>query len=182
MDRLFVYHIFGTPPQLKTWLRDPASYELEVRGLTEHPLDISLEVLRTDYEAVERDVVLQCMTNVHWGRIRVRGVRLADIVARAGTSPGAEKLLIRGGDGFTSDLWLREILASPEDFLLAYEINGHTVDPDHGYPLRVVSETRYGYKWCKWVVSIEFSGRDALGHYEGKRGWSDEGLRGRPIT
>jgi len=182
VNRLFVYHIFGEPAELQEWLRDPGTYSLRVGGLAARELSLTLEELQSDFPAVEREVILQCMTNGHWGRVRVRGARLGDIIQKANPHSGARKVLITGGDGFTSDLWLREIEESPDNFLLAWEINGDPLDQDHGYPLRVVSETRYGYKWCKWAVSIEITDQDVKGHYEGRRGWSDEGLRGQPVT
>lgn len=181
LDRLFTYHIFGEPEELQTWRRDPSAYRLRVGGLVSQPLDLTLQNLRS-FELVEATVVLQCTTNVHWGRLKVRGVPLAAIVRRAGASHEARKLAIRGADGFGSDLALDEILAEPARFLLALEMNGAAVPADHGYPVRVVSEGKYGYKWCKWVTSIELTDRDFKGHYEGRRGWSDAGTRGTRVT
>lgn len=181
LDRLFTYHIFGEPEMLETWRRDPSLYRLRVGGLVRETLELTLQDLRS-FDLVEATVVLQCTTNVHWGRIRVRGVPLAAVVSRAGPSPKARKLAIRGADGFTSDLALDELLTEPERFLLALEMNGAAVPAEHGYPVRVVSEGKYGYKWCKWVTSIEVTDRDVKGHYEGRRGWSDAGTRGTRVT
>jgi DMSO/TMAO reductase YedYZ molybdopterin-dependent catalytic subunit len=181
ISRLFTYHIFGEPVELDAWRRDPSSYRLQVTGLVRRPLSLSLGDLRA-LDIVGATVVLQCTTNVHWGRLEVRGVPLAEVVRRAVPREGARKLAIRGADGFTSDLLLGEVLAEPPRFLLALEVNGADVTGEHGWPVRVVSEGKYGYKWCKWVVGVEVTDRDFKGHYEGRRGWSDAGTRGTRVT
>ena len=181
LDGLFTYHIFGEPRELPAWRRDPAGYRLRVSGLVTDELVLSLDDLR-GLPMVEADVVLQCMTNIHWGKIRVRGPSLDAVIRRAGAAQTARKLAIRGADGFTSDLGVEEVRAEPSRFLLALEMNGESVPDEHGFPVRVVSEGKYGYKWCKWVTGIELTDRDFRGHYELKRGWSDAGKRGTRVT
>ncbi len=48
---------------------------------------------------------------------------------------------------------------------LAYAINGQEI-PAHGYPLRLVSPGKYGYKWAKWVVRIELVPGSPMGYWE----------------
>jgi DMSO/TMAO reductase YedYZ molybdopterin-dependent catalytic subunit len=52
---------------------------------------------------------------------------------------------------------------------------------DHGFPVRLASDGKYGYKWPKWLVRVEAVDHDFKGHYEGKRRWSDKGTRGEPV-
>ncbi len=85
---LFVYHIFGLPRELPAWGRDPSSYALEVTGLVARPERLTLERLRTGFPPVVLETVLQCMTNVHWGRVEVRGARLLDLLETAGRRRG----------------------------------------------------------------------------------------------
>lgn len=54
--------------------------------------------------------------------------------------------------------------------------------PDHGFPLRLTADGKYGFKWCKWLTEVEVVDYDYKGHYEGKGGWSDAGTRGQPVT
>jgi DMSO/TMAO reductase YedYZ molybdopterin-dependent catalytic subunit len=61
-------------------------------------------------------------------------------------------------------------------------MNGEPLPGEHGYPLRLASVGRYGYKWCKWITRIELTDTDFRGHYEGRRGWSDRGMRGEPFA
>jgi len=178
---LFVYHIFGEPPALRTWLANPDAYRFELKGLVEAPRSFSARDIREEFEPVSAVVVLQCMTRVHWGRVEVKGARLFDIINSASPKPGSFKAAIFGGEGFTTDLFLEEIARQPERFLLAYEMNGRDLTADHGFPLRVVAEGKYAYKWCKWLTAIEIVDYDFRGHYEGVRRWSDKATRGEPV-
>lgn len=178
---LFVYHIFGLPRELSAWERDPAGYALEVTGLVGRPARLTLEGLRSGFPPVVMETVLQCMTNVHWGRVEVRGPRLLDVLEAAGLRPEAGKIGLRGAEGFTTDLSVADIRREPDRFLLAYEMNGAPLAPEHGFPVRIVADGRYAYKWCKWLTSIEAVDFDIKGHYEGVRGWSDAATRGVPV-
>ena len=146
---LFTYHIFGTPRDLDRWQADVDTYRLSITGLVQRGCEISVKQAREAYESVTGDMVIQCMTNIHWGRIRFTGARLVDVLDDIGLGEGATKLAIRGADGFATDLWLEEIREEPDAYLLAYEMNGEPIPPDHGYPLRVTADGKYGYKWCK---------------------------------
>lgn len=178
---LFTYHIFGTPRELRQWQKDVASYSLVIKGLVDSSVTLSLPQLRDLFEPVTADMVLQCMTNVHWGRIRFTGAMLLDVLNYAGLSEGARKVAFRGAEGFDTDLWIEEIRERPDAFLLAYAMNGEAFTPDHGFPLRLTADGKYGFKWCKWLTEIEVVDHDYKGHYEGKRGWSDAATRGRPV-
>ena len=179
---LFSYHIFGSPRELRQWQEDTTSYSLSIKGLVDSPAKLSLTQIRELFEPVTADMVLQCMTNVHWGRIRFTGARLLDALDYAGLSEGARKIAFRGGERFDTDLWIEEIRERPDAFLLAYAMNDEPLAPDHGFPLRLTADGRYGFKWCKWLTEIDVIDYDYKGHYEGTRGWSDAGIRGRPVT
>ena len=88
----------------------------------------------------------------------------------------------RTARGFDTDLRIDDIGDRPNAFLLAYEMNGEPLTGDHGFPIRMASEGKYGYKWCKWLTEVEAVDVDYKGHYEGKRRWSDAGTRGQPVT
>ena len=181
VEDLFVYHIFGYPPSLEEWRTRRESHRLEIKGLVGSPRSYSVKQIEEQFEPVSAAVVLQCMTRVHWGRVRVRGARLVDVIDSARPDSRAIKAAIFGGEGFTTDLFLDEIRKEPGRFLLAYEMNGRPLTSDHGFPLRIVAEGKYAYKWCKWLTAIEIVDYDFKGHYEGKRRWSDKATRGEPV-
>ena len=181
IEELFTYHIFGLPHELKRWQKDIHSYFLAITGLVYPPVQLSLSQVRDDFESVSTDIVLQCMTNVHWGRIRFTGTRLLDVLTYAGLSPEAYKIALHGADGFDTDLRIDEIQERPRAFLLAYAMNDVPLPPGHGFPLRMTADDKYGYKWCKWLIEVEVIAYDYKGHYEKRRGWSDEATRGQPV-
>ena len=181
IPELFTYHIFGEPRELDDWLRDPDSYSFAISGLVERPQKLTLAQIRGDFEEVSADMVLQCTTNVHWGRVRFTGPRLLDVLEAAGPTTEATKLAIYGADGFDTDLGLEEIRREPDAFLIAHRMNDEPITDDHGFPVRLTARGRYGYKWCKWLSEIEAVDHDYKGHYEGRRGWSDAGIRGESI-
>ncbi|MFD5704075.1 sulfite oxidase [Streptomyces lasiicapitis] len=100
------------------------------------------------------------------GTARWRGVRLADVLRRAGLSHRAVDVMPRGldDDYVTADgtnlgrvrrpLPLAKAL---DDVLLAYEMNGEPLPPDHGHPVRVLVPSWVGIASVKWVGDIEVS-------------------------
>ena len=180
LRNLFTYHIFGEPDDLAKWQDDPDSYAFTVKGGGRSE-QYALGGVKAAFEHVATTMILQCMTMVHWGRIKIRGVRLADVLSQTGVRDGARKIAVFGADGYSMDLFYDEVVQEPDRFLLAWEMNDEPLEPDHGFPLRVVSQGKYGFKWCKWVNTVEVTDKDFKGHYEGKRGWSDQGTRGEPV-
>ncbi|MGP2439304.1 sulfite oxidase [Streptomyces sp. JW3] len=100
------------------------------------------------------------------GTARWRGARLADVLRRAGLGPAAVDVLPRGldADYVTADgtglgrvrrpLPLAKAL---DDVLLAYEMNGEPLPPDHGHPVRVLVPSWIGIASIKWVGDIQVS-------------------------
>jgi DMSO/TMAO reductase YedYZ molybdopterin-dependent catalytic subunit len=63
--------------------------------------------------------------------------------------------------------------AEDEQALLAYELNGQPLPPNHGFPLRAILPGVYGQKQPKWITGIKVTDREDLGPWELK-GWSRE--------
>jgi DMSO/TMAO reductase YedYZ molybdopterin-dependent catalytic subunit len=79
--------------------------------------------------------------------------------------------------GFTTNLPLADFLG--EDCLFAWKHNGQDLEPDHGYPLRLVIPRLYAWKSAKWVRGIELLEKDRAGFWEH---WDHGGyhMRGDP--
>ncbi|WP_369215057.1 sulfite oxidase [Streptomyces flavofungini] len=100
------------------------------------------------------------------GAARWRGARLSDVLRRAGLSRHAVDVMPRGldADYLTVDgtnlgrvrrpLPLAKAL---DDVILAYEMNGGPLPPDHGHPVRVIAPSWVGIASIKWVGDIEVS-------------------------
>jgi DMSO/TMAO reductase YedYZ molybdopterin-dependent catalytic subunit len=110
------------------------------------------------------------VTSVPWmlggiGVARWRGVRLADILDRAGITPDAVDVMPQGLDpdyvtGSVDYGHVRRpvpVAKALDDVILAYEMNGRPLPPDNGFPLRFICPSWIGVANVKWVGQIEVS-------------------------
>ncbi len=119
--------------------------------------------------SVTRAITLNCIEG--WSEhLLFKGVRIADIVKASTISKDVETVIFYAIDGYSSSLAYKYVLDN--DIMLAYEINGKKLDAERGFPLQVVAESKYGYKWVKWVTRIEFSDKPYEGYWE-KRGYDN---------
>jgi DMSO/TMAO reductase YedYZ molybdopterin-dependent catalytic subunit len=72
--------------------------------------------------------------------------------------------------GYSSSLKPEE--AFWDDVILAYEMNEVPLPKEHGYPIRLVCPRFFGYKWIKWLVTINVRTEEYIGLYP-SRGYSD---------
>ena len=79
--------------------------------------------------------------------------------------------------GWTTNLPIDDFFA--EDALFAFSNNGQPLEPDHGYPVRLVVPRLYAWKSAKWVRGVEFMEADRPGFWES---WDHGGyhMRGDP--
>jgi DMSO/TMAO reductase YedYZ molybdopterin-dependent catalytic subunit len=99
------------------------------------------------------------------------GVKLADLIAEAGIDAGADTVVFRCVDGYSTSLPLRFV--QERDILLAHKMNGVELPADRGFPFQVVAEDKWGYKWAKWVTAIELSDDPDFEGYWESRGYDN---------
>ena len=99
------------------------------------------------------------------------GVPVAALLERAGVAPGALHLMAHCYGDYTTNVPLDLALS---EGLLAHRQNGAELGKDHGWPLRLVVPSRYGWKSAKWVNGIEVMAEDAPGFWE-ERGYNNNG-------
>ncbi len=152
-------------------------YELKVTGLVETPLALAYEQV-LDREQYSKVVTLYCVEG--WdATILWEGVLLEDLLAEAGVQDDAVIAIFHAADGYTSSLTLDYIRENR--ILLAHKMNGVTLPPERGFPFQVVAESKWGYKWVKWVTEIElFADADYQGFWEA-RGYNNDGDLSGPI-
>ena len=170
LGRFRFYTITGNFPH-----RDRSVYKLEVKGLVERPLTLTYaEIVSMPKTKLQRD--FQCVTgwrvpNTHW-----TGVRLSDLLDRAGVKPEAKALHFVSFDGeYTESLTLTQ--ARRPDVLVAYELEDSPLSSDHGGPVRLYVAPMYGYKSCKWLESIELTAQVEPGYWE-QNGYDVDGWVG----
>lgn len=172
-DRFYVrWHLPSIPLAI-----DPAAFRLKVHGDVGQPLSLSLRDLLHDFPAIEIAAVNQCsgnsrgffnprVTGGEWangamGNALWRGVRLKDVLDRAGVGSGAIQVRFRGLDtgvlpktpNFMKSLALDH--ARDGEVMIAYEMNGQPLPLLNGFPLRLVVPGWYGTYWVKMLADIE---------------------------
>jgi DMSO/TMAO reductase YedYZ molybdopterin-dependent catalytic subunit len=184
----------------------PGDWRLRVGGLVDRELSLSLENLQSRPH-VRRIVTMECAGN---GRARLEprivsqpwiaeaigtgewgGVELAPLLREAGIGDGAVEMLFtgldRGIDGGVEQAYERSLSvdeALAGEALLAYELNGEPLPPQHGAPLRLVVPGWYGMTSVKWlervtVLDRPFDGYQQAHAYRFRRDDEDEG---EPVT
>lgn len=161
---------------------DAASWRLEVKGLVDRPLSLSLDDLKKR-KPREQTVTMECSGNGPNGGLifntRWKGTPLAPVLKEAGIKPegieavffaadsGTEK--IRGGEypqNFARSLAIKDALK--DDVLLCWEIDGQPLNKNHGAPLRLIVPGWYGVAWVKWLTRIEIHDRAFLSRFMGR--------------
>jgi DMSO/TMAO reductase YedYZ molybdopterin-dependent catalytic subunit len=167
---------------------DPDGWRLEVGGLVERELSLSLADVRAR-PAIEVVVTMECAGNgrAHlsprplsqpWlegavGTGRWRGVRVCDLLEEAGLREEPVEVVFAGLDRgiegehlqtYARSLAIEEALADGP--LLAYEVNGAPLPPQHGYPLRLVVPGWYGMTSVKWLTSVTAVAEPFEGHQQ----------------
>ncbi len=174
-------------------LLDPSSWRLEVRGLVDRPLSLSLRDVQ-NMPSQSLVVTLECAGNGRsqftppiggepwrFGAVSTAewtGVPVTEVLTRAGIKSPAKEVLFRGADGgavdghadltrFERSLNVDEAGASQA--LLAYAMNGEPLPVQHGYPLRLIVPGWYAVASVKWLTEIVVIDRVFSGHFQTDR-------------
>nr|WSX48767.1 molybdopterin-dependent oxidoreductase [Streptomyces sp. NBC_00974] len=127
-------------------------WRLEVRGPA--PYSLTLDQLRAMPRSQAR-LPIACVEG--WSvDARWSGVRIRDLLARAGAGPGAGlRVTSMEAGGAYRVMELGRDYAEDPLTLLALEVNGQVLDLDHGYPARIIAPNRPGVLQTKWVTLLE---------------------------
>ena len=169
---------------------DPSTWRLNVVGLVERPLSLSLRDLvkmpsRSQFVTLEcagngRSLLNPRVNGEQWNLGAVStaewtGVPLAEVLDRAGVKAGAREVVFRGADSgqleasrepIRFERSLRMDDAQGSEVLLAYAMNGETLPIQHGYPLRVIVPGWYAVASVKWLTEIDVISGPFTGHYQ----------------
>ena len=171
-DAFYVrYHLSNIPLSI-----DPDTFRLNIKGAVKTPLSLSLEDLRTGYEQVETVAVAQCsgnsrgffqprvgggqLANGAMGNARWKGVRLKDILEKAGLAAEAKQAVFDGLDAaplpatpdFVKALDVEQVMAG--EVIVAHTMNGEDLPMLNGFPLRLVVPGYYATYWVKHLSEI----------------------------
>lgn len=147
-------------------------YTLTIRGLVQHELSYTYDQVITRYDSYRKVVTLNCVEG--WDvKLLWEGVLLSDVFAGAGVLPAANTVIFRSVDGYSTSLPLDYIVQ--HDIMLAHKMNEVTLPPERGFPFQLVAESKWGYKWIKWVHEIELSDDPEFRGYWESFGYSNSG-------
>lgn len=184
------------------------SYQLRIDGAVRNPLRLNLEELRT-MPSESRVAILECAGNgrvflvpqvegAQWelgavGNAEWTGVPLRALLERAGINGEACEVVLEGADQGTpkekpvppgkisyARSLSREKALRP-GVLIAYQMNGRDLPPDHGYPVRAIVPGHYGMASVKWLTRVQAVAEPFQGYWQ----TSDYGywdyLDGKPV-
>jgi len=185
-DRFYVrWHLANIPTAI-----DPAQFRLKVRGHVQRPISLTMHDLLHDFPPFEIAAVNQCsgnsrglfnprVTGGQWGNGAMgnalwRGVRLKDVLDRAGVAAGAVQVRLKGLDtglvpqtpDFMKSLQVDH--ARDGEVMIAYEMNGRPLPLLNGFPLRLVVPGWYATYWVKMVEDIEVLDQDDENYWMSK--------------
>jgi DMSO/TMAO reductase YedYZ molybdopterin-dependent catalytic subunit len=141
---------------------NPDKYMLKLTGLVQKQLSLTYQEILA-LPSVQRVITLHCIEG--WSEhLLFKGIRLAELFKNAKPKEGVLTVIFYAEDGYSSSLSYKDIIE--KNIILAYEINGKKLDSKRGFPLQVVAESKYGYKWVKWVTRIELSNKPYSGYWE----------------
>jgi len=157
---------------------DVSSWSLSIGGRVSRPFTLNYEQLLA-LPSIERVVTLACVSNGVGGDLAGsatwQGVRLTDLLDRAGIGAGASMLVGTSTDGFIAGFPLA-VAQDGRDAMVAFAMNGEPLTVNHGFPARLVVPGLYGYvSATKWLTSIKLaSAGEAVPYWVGQ-GWSADG-------
>ena len=151
---------------------DKDTYRLQVSGLVANPGSYTYDQVVGNHTAYQKVVTLNCVDG--WSvKILWEGVRVQDLIDEAQPSPDARVLIFYAADGYTTSLPIEYF--RDNNIIMAYKMNDVTIPPERGFPFMLVAESKWGYKWAKWITGIEFSSDTSYKGYWEDRGYSNDG-------
>jgi DMSO/TMAO reductase YedYZ molybdopterin-dependent catalytic subunit len=149
---------------------DVESYALKITGLATNSTSYTYDEVVSRYQHYRKVVTLDCVEG--WSvTILWEGVLVRDLLAEAEPLANAEVLIFHAYDGYTTSLPIDYVMDN--DILMAYKMNDVILPPERGFPFQLVAESKWGYKWIKWITEIELSDDASYRGYWESRGYSN---------
>ena len=149
---------FGPTPRF-----DAAAWDFRVVGMVEQPRYFDYRQFRA-LPQTKQVADFHCVTS--WTRLdnQWEGVSIRDLMTRVKLTPRVAHVIVHCDGDYTTNLPLETFL--DDDVILAHRHNGVDLEPDHGWPLRLIVPKLYAWKSAKWVRAIEFADIDRRGFWE----------------
>jgi DMSO/TMAO reductase YedYZ molybdopterin-dependent catalytic subunit len=157
---------------------DVEDYVLTVTGLVNNEMAYTYDEMIGMHQSFTKVVTLHCVEG--WSAtILWEGILVEDLLEDVEVDPKATVVIFYAYDGYSTSLPLDYIVNN--NIMVAYKMNNVTLPPERGFPFQLVAESKWGYKWIKWITEIELSDNKGYQGYWESRGYpndadlSDEG-------
>jgi DMSO/TMAO reductase YedYZ molybdopterin-dependent catalytic subunit len=142
---------------------DLSSWTLSIDGEVEEPYTLSWEELLA-LPQVDVTADIHCVTR--WSKLDTTwtGVRVRDLLDRAGVKPSGTHVMAHCDGDYTTNIALEALY--DDDVLVAHTYEGEPLEPDHGAPLRLLVPKRYFWKSAKFLRRLEVMPEDRMGFWE----------------
>ena len=152
--------------------------------------EYTLEDLKNKFQEVKITATLQCSGNrrkhmteearsangLQWNvgaisNAEWKGVRLRDVLADAGLDindppEDAKHVQFVGAEAYGASIPIDKAIEKHGDVLIVYEMNGVTLPPDHGYPMRVLVPGTVAARSVKWVNKVVISDEESPSQWQ----------------
>jgi len=150
---------------------DNETYRLTITGLVNNELNYTYDDIVNNYQLFKKVSTLHCVEG--WSvTILWEGVLVRDLIGAAGVDPNATVVIFYAYDGYSTSVPLDYIIDN--NIIMAYKMNNVTLPPERGFPFQLVAESKYGYKWIKWITAIELSDNEEYRGYWERRGYPND--------
>jgi len=148
-----------------------STYRLTITGMVNKTVEFSYSDVVKRFQKYQKVITLHCVEG--WSvKILWEGFLLKDLLDEAEITSEAVNVIFHAYDGYSTSLPLKYILE--KEILIAYKINGLILPPERGFPFELVAESKYGYKWIKWITVIELSDNVNYKGYWESRGFPND--------
>lgn len=145
------------------------TWDLKIFGATESGAETQLRWNDVaELPVAETTADFHCVTKFTVQGIAWAGVPAVEILRRFPPAADVTHVMIYAEFGYSANIRIFDFAA--EDTLLATHRDGAPLSPEHGYPLRLVVPSLYGWKSVKWLRAIEYLTADRRGFWE-ERGY-----------
>ena len=156
---------------------DVDAWRLEVDGMVESPYSLTFQELSA-LPLLERDITLTCVSNEvgggYVGAARWLGVRLTDLLDRAGVRGRPDQVLSTAVDGFAVSTPIAAV-RDGRDAMVAIGMNGAPLPDSHGFPARLVTPGLYGFVGAtKWLTRLTLTTYAEQQAYWTRRQWATD--------
>lgn len=151
---------------------DRDSYRLQISGPVENPVQYSYDQVIQKFQHYKKVVKLNCVEG--WSvTLLWEGILVRDIIKASRPLPKANTIIFHAYDGYTTSFPIEYIMKN--NILMAYKMNELVIPPERGFPFELVAESKWGYKWIKWITKIELSDDTKYKGFWERKGYSQSG-------